>query len=140
MCSLFLHEAISCISIGSCCLEQRRKCLMHQFQRRIHLLLHHLKTWNNNRFISKYTLQRRMRVFHFTQIHCPYMQWRFSFKIHFSFSFYKFFCQWFLFLYYYFISSKFLYQPFLFYSISILPEPLITVLSSFTKLYSPYKW
>ena len=49
-------------------------------------------------------------------------QWYFSFKIHFRFSFYKFFCQSFLFLYYisihlnnYFSFYKFLYQSFLFY-------------------------
>ena len=65
-------------------------------------------------------------------------QWYFSFKIHFRFSFYKFFSQSFLFLYYisiylndYFSFYKFLYQSFLFYNISVLPETIIPVLYSF---------
>ena len=65
-------------------------------------------------------------------------QWYFSFKIHFSFSFYKFFSQSFLFLYYisidlnnYLSFYKFLHQSFLFYIISVLPETIISVLSSF---------
>jgi len=65
-------------------------------------------------------------------------QWYFSFKIHFSFSFYKFFSQSFLFLYYisidlnnYLSFCKFLHQSFLFYIISVLPETIISVLSSF---------
>jgi len=65
-------------------------------------------------------------------------QWYFSFKIHFRFSFYKFFCQSFLFLYYisiylnnYFSFYKFLYQSFLFYNISVLPEKIISLFSSF---------
>jgi len=66
------------------------------------------------------------------------IQWYFSFKIHFSFSFYKFFSQSFLFLYYisielnnYLSFYKFLHQSFLFYIISVLPETVISVLSSF---------
>ena len=73
-------------------------------------------------------------------------QWYFSFKIHFRFSFYKFFCQSFLFLYYfsidlknYFSFYKFLYQSFLFYNISVLPETIISVSSSFSCSKLHYK-
>ena len=75
------------------------------------------------------------------------LQWYFSFKIHFRFGYYTFFCQSFLFPYYiwiillsisiiyinlnnYFSFYKFLYQSFLFYNISVLPDTIISVSSS----------